>query len=54
MERINGRMSVSSYAVSLVINDEKEPMAGIHKLLSWLVFSGSLITQRSTEDALGS
>lgn len=47
MENINERMDVSSYVVSFVINDEEEPTAGVHKLLSWLFFSASLITPRS-------
>lgn len=54
MGNINERMGVSSYVVSFVINDEKEPTAGVHKLLSWLFFTASLITLRSRNDALGS
>ena len=53
-ETINERMGRSSYVVSLVINDEIEPTAGVHKLLSWLFFSGSLIAFRSINDAIGS
>ncbi len=53
-ERINERMSVSSYVVSFVINDDIEPTAGVHKLLSLLFFSGSLIILRSINDAIGS
>lgn len=51
---INVRMGVSSYVVSFVINDDIEPTAGVHKLLSLLFFSGSLITLRSINDAIGS
>ncbi len=47
-------MRGSSYVVSFVINDEIEPTAGVHKLLSLLFFSGSLIILRSTNDAIGS
>jgi len=53
-ERINERMDVSSYVVSFVINEEIEPTAGVHKLLSLLFFSGSLIILRSANDAIGS
>jgi hypothetical protein len=47
-------MSVSSYVVSFVINDEIEPTTGVHKLLSLLFFSGSLSILRSINDAIGS
>jgi hypothetical protein len=50
---INERMGVSSYVVSLVINDEIEPTAGVHKLLSRVFFSGSLIAHRSINDVVG-
>jgi len=53
-ERINERMNVSSYVVSFVINEDIEPTAGVHKLLSLLFFSGSLIILRSINDAIGS
>ncbi len=53
-ERINERMSVSSYVMLFVINDEIEPTAGVHKLLSLLFFSGSLIILRSINDGIDS
>lgn len=53
-ERINERMGASSYVVSFVTNDEIEPTAGDHRLLSLLFFSDSLIVARSINDAMGS
>lgn len=53
-ETINERISVSSNVVSFVINDDIEPAAGVHKLLSCVGFSGSLMTLRSIKDAVGS
>ena len=52
-ERINERMSGSSYVVPFVTNDGIEPATEVHELLSLLFFSDSLIVLRLIKGAIG-